>query len=67
MLFAICVGCVYHGEENYYRCRVAVKSESPNLLSARGIKDPSETKQAGNSICSSGDSIQATMSGGQEL
>ena len=39
-IFDIYVGCMYHGEKNYYHYKVAAKSENSNLLSTHGIKSP---------------------------
>lgn len=48
-----------HGKKNYYQYKVAMKSESSNLLSIHGIKEPLAAEQAGNLICNSSDNIQA--------
>lgn len=57
-VFDMYVCCMYHGEENYYHYK-AMKPESSNPLSIHGIKDSFVTSKGGNSICSSGDNIQA--------
>ena len=58
-IFAIYVCFVYHGKKNYYHYKVTMKSERSNLLSTHGTKGPLVAQQAGNSICNSGDNIQA--------
>lgn len=62
--------CLHHREKNYCRYELALQSESSNLLSTHGVKDPLVTVQVGIPLAilaTSGISSSQTLRGKKTL